>query len=473
MERFEGQMQRLGLQEAEEADIFDSVDTQPVEEHEGEAAEEADSDYLADDMTCAICLERTDLTDIALVKGCEHQYCVHCILQWAMCKEWCPQCKKPFDYLLTHRQLDGTLTDYLTEESVVLLKRARWFEDHVKEKEQSRIALQAQQNNSNAAAYASAAAAEDGSDARDWADYYEDYVDAELEEDEEIEQYYFSSAAGRARVVLGNRRWGEGGYMRAGRMYARPVPHRSTPNAAGGKLPAATNGKAAKTPASAKGKGAGSSSSGSSPPAAVAAGTPTAGSSGAGSSSAAAAVSNRSAGSGSSSGGGARSLAGAGSSSAAAAGPTSSSRSRGRTTSIAAWVQDDEEDDFTVYDYDDDDLSNSGGRNSNRRNNSSSRSRSRPDRPAGMVKPIRQIPKNSPACCIASGRVVNTPLGKSPGSGNFTVGSWGAAGSSGGGLGASPPSMGSTPGSGRRAKRNARRAAVDAEGGAGAGCEWD
>lgn len=49
-----------------------------------------------------------------------------------MCKDWCPQCKKPFDYLLTHRQLDGTLTDYLAEESVVLLKRARWFEDYVK-----------------------------------------------------------------------------------------------------------------------------------------------------------------------------------------------------------------------------------------------------------------------------------------------------------------------------------------------------
>jgi hypothetical protein len=29
----------------------------------------------ADDMTCAICLERTQLEEIALVKGCEHQYC--------------------------------------------------------------------------------------------------------------------------------------------------------------------------------------------------------------------------------------------------------------------------------------------------------------------------------------------------------------------------------------------------------------
>lgn len=71
-------------------------------------------------------------------------------------------------------------------------------------------------SNGTLSAAVSAAAAGDDIDARDWADMYEDYLDAELEEDEEIESYYFSSAAGRARVVLGNRRWGEGGYMRAG-----------------------------------------------------------------------------------------------------------------------------------------------------------------------------------------------------------------------------------------------------------------
>ena len=42
---------------------------------EGDAAEEAASESSADDMTCAICLERTQLTELALVKGCEHQYC--------------------------------------------------------------------------------------------------------------------------------------------------------------------------------------------------------------------------------------------------------------------------------------------------------------------------------------------------------------------------------------------------------------
>ena len=59
-------------------------------------------------------------------------FAVNCILMWAVCKETCPQCKAPFNYLITYRQLDGTITDYPTEESVCLLKRARWFEDYVK-----------------------------------------------------------------------------------------------------------------------------------------------------------------------------------------------------------------------------------------------------------------------------------------------------------------------------------------------------
>ena len=39
-------------------------------------------------------------------------------------------------------------------------------------------------------------------------DYADDYD--ELAADEELESFYFSSAAGQARVVLGNRRFGEG-----------------------------------------------------------------------------------------------------------------------------------------------------------------------------------------------------------------------------------------------------------------------
>jgi hypothetical protein len=79
-----------------------------------------------------------------------------------------------------------------------------------------------------------------------------------------------------------------------------------------------------------------------------------------------------------------------------------------------------------------------------------------------MTKPLRQVPKNSPACSIAAGPLVS-PLGKSPGGGGFQVGSWGTSSSGGGGgVGSYGASAGSTPGSGRRAKRNARRAAQDA-----------
>jgi hypothetical protein len=65
-------------------------------------------------------------------------------------------------------------------------------------------------------------------DARDWVDWREDSADysrfeEQYEDDEEVEAFYFSSAAGRARIV-GNRRFGENGFIASGRMQARPVP---------------------------------------------------------------------------------------------------------------------------------------------------------------------------------------------------------------------------------------------------------
>lgn len=44
-------------------------------------------------------------------QGCDHMYCATCILHWALHKPepWCPQCKQPFDMLLTYRTLDGEL----------------------------------------------------------------------------------------------------------------------------------------------------------------------------------------------------------------------------------------------------------------------------------------------------------------------------------------------------------------------------
>ncbi|KAK9905509.1 hypothetical protein WJX75_001177 [Coccomyxa subellipsoidea] len=194
----------------------------PMKKHQQPISEESEAiaapKYEADDLTCAICLDQIAVEDICVVKGCEHVYCGNCILAWAIQKEpvWCPQCKAPFATVLTYRKLDGSLSDFPVEESVCLLKRAHWFESHMKEFEKGKAAVN----------FVAPDLVID--DARDWVDWREDSADysrfeEQYEDDEEVEAFYFSSAAGRARIV-GNRRFGENGFIASGRMQARPVP---------------------------------------------------------------------------------------------------------------------------------------------------------------------------------------------------------------------------------------------------------
>mmetsp|Transcript_24641 Transcript_24641/g.62584 ORF Transcript_24641/g.62584 Transcript_24641/m.62584 type:complete len:315 (-) Transcript_24641:429-1373(-) len=193
----------------------------------------------AGDLTCPVCLEVPEPADMALIKGCEHLYCVNCILKWACAREnaTCPSCKAPFSYLFVHRQLDGTITDYPTEESLCLLKRAEWFTEHVRVSE-----------------FGPRMAADD------------EGFDDEDEYGDDEDEYYGYAAPGRARIgnssriVIGNRRWGENGSVRAGRMYARPA-NTAPP------VPAGKGGKAGKggvSSSSAGTQGGGSSSAGAS-----------------------------------------------------------------------------------------------------------------------------------------------------------------------------------------------------------------
>ncbi|MCO5568497.1 hypothetical protein L7F22_022196 [Adiantum nelumboides] len=131
---------------------------------------------------CAICHDKIKAEETAEIKGCEHFYCVTCILRWASYKteRWCPQCRLPFSFLYVYRALDGSLSDYMFEESVCLLLRAFWFKP---------LVVQAPEEQD---------------------DYQDDY-------DAYEESYYTSS------LRLGNRRWGDSGYVRAGRREARPV----------------------------------------------------------------------------------------------------------------------------------------------------------------------------------------------------------------------------------------------------------
>ncbi|OMO56357.1 putative protein binding protein [Corchorus olitorius] len=118
---------------------------------------------------------------------------VTCILRWATYSQipTCPQCKHPFESLNVHRSLDGRINDYMFEESVCLLLRASWFKPLIVE--ECEVVYD------------------------DLEDYY--YYQYEDEEDDEDEVYYTSSPS----VRIGNRRWGDNGYVRSGRQEARPV----------------------------------------------------------------------------------------------------------------------------------------------------------------------------------------------------------------------------------------------------------
>ncbi|XWS71254.1 hypothetical protein CRYUN_Cryun03dG0122800 [Craigia yunnanensis] len=141
---------------------------------------------------CAICLDKIVLQETALIKGCEHAYCVTCILGWATYNQMptCPQCKHPFEFLNVHRSLDGRIHDYMFEESVCLLLRATWFKPLL---------------------------VEDQEEVYDDLEGY--YYYPHEDEDEEDEFHYTSSPSLR----IGNRRWGDSGYVRSGRQEARPV----------------------------------------------------------------------------------------------------------------------------------------------------------------------------------------------------------------------------------------------------------
>ncbi|XP_058078205.1 uncharacterized protein LOC131226634 [Magnolia sinica] len=143
---------------------------------------------------CAICLERIPLEETALVKGCEHAYCVTCILIWATYSKnpSCPQCKHPFQSLNVHRSLDGCIHDYMLEESVCLLLRAAWFVP---------LTLEIQEE-----AY------------EEQEDVYLQYEDDD--DGDDLDETYFSSSS---TIRIGNRRWGDNGYVRAGRKEARPI----------------------------------------------------------------------------------------------------------------------------------------------------------------------------------------------------------------------------------------------------------
>lgn len=100
------------------------------------------------------------------------------------------------------RKLDGTVLDDMQEESVCMLQRALWAQRRAK----PRCGLED----------ADPALSEPVRLPEEACDFYTNDID-------DTEDYYFSNAAGHARIILGNRRFGKNGYVRAGHVYAQPA----------------------------------------------------------------------------------------------------------------------------------------------------------------------------------------------------------------------------------------------------------
>ena len=233
------------------------------------------ADAASDEGACAICLDAVDEVDVALVKQCLHAFCTPCIVRWTTFQHdaarrrgalgpsgapdthsTCPCCKARFDSLLVYRDLDGEVTSDLREESVCLLRRARWLPATRKD--------MAWEND-----FAISAALE--AEMRDFptsgSAYRDDHFDAYADEEERYMAGRRSGdfrgrnkCAGRDRsrpvVVLGNRRFGANGQIAQGhRTFARPVGDTRAKGAAGASKTSSPDGSLAdrkgKTPAAA------------------------------------------------------------------------------------------------------------------------------------------------------------------------------------------------------------------------------
>ena len=251
--------------------LFD-MDLGPAE---GGAGAGGDADFDSR-MTCCICLGDIPLEDFASVKGCEHMYCVGCILQWAVHVEErraakpsvasgpyaaaargagggsvgaqgvpCPTCRLPFEELLTYRALDGSLRDYLLPESIRLLSRAPWCRA-VRARHEAGKTPAVSSVDFDAEPEVEDYHLEDEEDYFDEADYYGC--------NDKYAYQVRQSGAGKARVVVGNRRWGNGGYVSSGRMMARP---RNNSSGAGSSSGIGSKGQGTRGKAGRVGKGKG------------------------------------------------------------------------------------------------------------------------------------------------------------------------------------------------------------------------
>lgn len=148
------------------------------------------------------------------MRGCDHPFCVNCILNWALQKPKCPLCNTKFTHLWVYRMLDGTYNDFLVEEHVDMLHQTLWF----KKKVASDYTLRPPDDDDDEYHEQLQYMYGGGLEAEDEQAYWNDMEDGLV-------------ARRGGRRAIGNRLFGSGGVVNAGRQQARARLPSRTPTA--------------------------------------------------------------------------------------------------------------------------------------------------------------------------------------------------------------------------------------------------
>lgn len=221
---------------------------------------------------CTICVDEPDSPlEQARLPECSHTFCLPCLASWSVIRQLCPNCKAPFQTVLSRRALDGSAVqgpvdacgEYPQHElPISALRDAPWLPLHEIHSPQHDIEasfeLPPRYSSWSAGGFSSSSAMDYHLTEASPAPYYahEDFED-ELEDRFWQEEEQAHQRLMRTSRSISNRRYGHGGYLASGRMRATPCLNgNSDDNNSNGRNGSEVHGKSSTSRTAMSGQGA-------------------------------------------------------------------------------------------------------------------------------------------------------------------------------------------------------------------------
>lgn len=213
----------------------------------------------SDRFLCTICVDEPESPlDEARLPACAHTFCLPCLASWSLVRQVCPNCKAPFETVLSRRSLQGTavqgpptaqLRFPQLEHPVCALRDTPWLPLREIHSPQHDIEASFELPPRNSAWVSSSSASASASASSGSYYHYAEYAEGAsaaphyLHEDveDELEDRFWreeEQAHQHLMRTMSNRRHGPAGYMAAGRMRATPRPNMNGRNSSRGKTTA-------------------------------------------------------------------------------------------------------------------------------------------------------------------------------------------------------------------------------------------